>query len=645
MSEVAFARSWHHFYARGVPHTIDIPDVPVTRLLDDAAEQYGRRTALVYFGREITYARLLKLVDLFADGLAGLGVRRGDRVALILPNCPQFTIAWFAVLRIGAVAVPFNPLYTADEMRHQLHNSGATVAIAFDQSYDRIERIRAETNLRHVVLTSLTEYLPRKLRLAMRLPLRRAREARERLTAEVPPDAPVLSWNDVFEQAIGPRPQTKVDPERANAALLYTGGTTGRPKGAMLTHRNLVANVHQVAAWDPHLVPGKDVAISVLPGFHAYGLVFALTAVLIGATTVQLPTFDLELLFKATKKLRPTIFPGVPPIYSQMLAADRKALRPFKALRSCISGAMRLPAETIDAFKDATGCQLVEGYGLTEASPVVSCNPIGVNARPGTVGIPLPNTDVMIVDEHEGIREVSPGEAGELAVRGPQVFAGYWHEPDDTDNMLHDGWLHTGDIAVMSPDGFLTIIDRKRDVIIASGFSVFPSEIEDVLMELPAVKEAAVVGVPDSYRGETVLACVVLKEGAQITEQEIIEHCQEHLAAYKVPKLVEFRTQLPHNIIGKVLRRLVRDEYTSRAAMAAATDAGPAPFPAPAPADPELGPWQGAEPGPGPETVIGPGPSATPRACPRGMPAPGQRPPAGGAPSAWSACGRGTPPR
>ncbi|HEU5331922.1 MAG TPA: AMP-binding protein [Actinocrinis sp.] len=568
---------------------MDIPDVPVTRLLDDAAKRFGRRTALVYFGREISYARLLKLADLFADGLAALGVRRGDRVALILPNCPQFTIAWFAVLRIGAVAVPFNPLYTADEMRHQLRNSGATVAIAFDQSYDRVERILADTRVEHVVLTSLTEYLPRRLRFALRLPLRRAREAKEKLTAQVPEDAPVLGWRDVFDRATGPRPQTRVNPERDLAALLYTGGTTGRPKGAMLTHRNLVANVHQVTAWDPRLAPGKDVAIGVLPGFHAYGLIFALTAVLNGATTVQLPTFDLELLFRATRKLRPTIFPGVPPIYSQMLAADHKALRQFKTLRSCISGAMRLPSETVDEFKEVTGCQLVEGYGLTESSPVVSCNPIGVNARPGTVGVPLPNTDVMIIDEHDGVREMRPGEAGELTVQGPQIFAGYWHEPDDTALMLRDGWLHTGDIAVMSPDGFLTIIDRKRDVIIASGFSVFPSEIEDVLTALPAVKEAAVVGVPDPYRGETVLACVVLKEGAHATEHEIIEHCQEHLAAYKVPKVVEFRTQLPHNIIGKVLRRLVRDEYTSRS-YAAAAPPGRAPAPAPAPApDPGTG--------------------------------------------------------
>jgi len=603
VSDVAFARPWHHFYARGVPHTVDIPDVPLTQLLDDAAARYGRRTALVYFGRKITYARLLKLVDLFADGLAGLGVRRGDRVALILPNCPQFTIAWFAVLRLGAVAVPFNPLYTADEMRHQLHNSGATVAIAFDQSYDRVERIRADTQLNHVVLTSLSEYLPRKLRLALRLPLRRAREAKARLTAEVPQDAAVLDWNDIFEQALGPRPQTKVNPERAIAALLYTGGTTGRPKGAMLTHRNLVANAHQVIAWDPNLVPGKDVAVGVLPGFHAYGLIFALTAVLIGATTVQLPTFDLELLFRATKKLHPTIFPGVPPIYSQMLAADRNALRPFKSLRSCISGAMRLPSETVDAFKAATGCQLVEGYGLTEAAPVVCCNPIGVNARPGTVGIPLPNTEVMIIDEHDGVRELPPGEAGELIVRGPQIFAGYWHETADTAVMLRNGWLRTGDIAVMSPDGFLTIIDRKRDVIIASGFSVFPSEIEDVLMALPAVREAAVVGVPDSYRGETVLACVVLEDGAHVTEHEIIEHCQEHLAAYKVPKVVEFRTQLPYNIIGKVLRRLVRDEYTSRAALAdpqASADPGSDPAAQPvseAESESESGSVAGPEPG------------------------------------------------
>ncbi|HEV3171712.1 MAG TPA: AMP-binding protein [Actinocrinis sp.] len=564
MSDVAFARPWLGFYTRGVPHNVEIPDVPLTQLLDDAAARHKRRPALLYFGKALTYGQLHRLADSFADGLAGLGVRRGDRVALVLPNCPQFLIAWFAILRIGAVAVPFNPLYTADEMRHQLRNSGATVVIAFDRAYERIERIRTETHLEHVVVTSLTEYLPRKLRLAMRLPLRKAREARERLVSEVPADAPVLYWAEVFRRGGGPRPQTRVDPAKDLAALLYTGGTTGRPKGAMLTHRNLVANAHQVAAWDPNLAPGKDIGISVLPGFHAYGLIFLLTGVLNGTTSVLLPVFDLELLLRAVKRLHPTIFPGVPPIYSQLLGVDRKALKQFSALRTCISGAMRLPSETVDAFKEATGCQLAEGYGLTESAPVVSCNPLGVNARPGTVGLPLPNTDVMIVDEHDGERAMRPGEAGELTVHGPQVFAGYWHEPDDSAQMLRDGWLHTGDIAVMSPDGFLTIIDRKRDVIIASGFSVFPSEIEDVITALPAVAEAAVVGIPDPYRGETVMACVVLEDGAHVTEHEIIEHCQERLAAYKVPKVVEFRTTLPHNIIGKVLRRLVRDEYTAR---------------------------------------------------------------------------------
>jgi long-chain acyl-CoA synthetase len=438
------------------------------------------------------------------------------------------------------------------------------VAIAFDQACERIERIKQDTRLEHVVATSLAEYLPRRLRLALRLPLRRAREAKARLTADLLPDAPVLPWADVFRRAGGPRPQTRVEPAEDLAALLYTGGTTGRPKGAMLTHRNLVANAHQVSAWDPHIAPGKDLGIAVLPGFHAYGLIFLLTGVLNGATTVLLPTFDLELLKRAAKRLRPTIFPGVPPMYTQLLGVDRKELKPFKSLRSCISGAMRLPAETVDAFREATGCQLVEGYGLTEASPVVACNPIGVNARPGTVGLPLPNTDVMVVDEHDGARAMRPGEAGELTVHGPQVFAGYWHEPDDTARMLRDGWLHTGDIAVMSPDGFVTVIDRKRDVIMASGFSVFPAEIEDVITALPAVAEAAVIGIPDPYRGETVMACVVLEAGAHVTESEIIEHCQDHLAAYKVPKVVEFRTALPHNIIGKVLRRVVRDEYAAR---------------------------------------------------------------------------------
>jgi long-chain acyl-CoA synthetase len=354
-----------------------------------------------------------------------------------------------------------------------------------------------------------------------------------------------------------------VSPRTAVAVLQYTGGTTGTPKGAMLTHRNLVANAHQVRAWYPQLRQGRETLLGTLPMFHVYGMTMCLTvASLSGARTVLLPTFDVGLLVKALRRWHPTLFPGVPPMYQALMAQGKARLSGLRSVRYCISGAMRLEPETVDAFQALTGAHLVEGYGLSEASPVVLANPLNANARPGTVGIPLPGTEVRVVDEEDPSREQPPGEAGELVVRGPQVFAGYWHERDDSARMLHDGWLFTGDIAVMSPDGFVTVIDRKRDVIIASGFSVFPSEIEEVLLAHPSVADAAVVGVPDSYRGETVKACVIVREGCGLTERALTSYCAERLTGYKVPKIVEFRVDpLPRNMLGKVLRRVLRDEH------------------------------------------------------------------------------------
>ncbi|MEY9966117.1 long-chain acyl-CoA synthetase [Streptacidiphilus sp. MAP12-16] len=561
------ARPWHRFYAAGVPHKVSIPNVPVTALLDEAAQRHGRRTALVFFGRKTSYRALRRAVDRFAGGLAALGVHRGARVALVLPNCPQYVIAFYAVLRLGAIVVPTNPLYTESELAHQLNDSGATVAVVHDGAFAVVDAARGRTGLREIVTTSLADALPLHSRLLLRLPLARARELRTRLRPGLPEGARAVPFARV---ARGPRSAAAgagpVSPRTAVAVLQYTGGTTGTPKGAMLTHRNLVANAHQVRAWYPQLRQGRETLLGVLPMFHVYGMTMCLTvASLAGARTVLLPTFEVGLVVQALRRRRPTLFPGVPPMYQALMkeGRDRGAgqLRGLRSVRYCISGAMRLEPETVDQFQGLTGAHLVEGYGLSEASPVVLANPLNANARPGTVGIPLPGTEVRVVDEDDPTREQLPGVAGELTVRGPQVFAGYWHEREDSARMLHDGWLFTGDIAVMSPDGYVTVIDRKRDVIIASGFSVFPSEIEDVLLAHPAVAEAAVVGVPDAYRGETVKACVIVREGSRLTEGALIAYCAERLTGYKVPKIVEFRSDpLPRNLLGKVLRRVLRDE-------------------------------------------------------------------------------------
>ncbi|WP_344661339.1 AMP-binding protein [Catenulispora subtropica] len=557
-------RPWLKFYAAGVPTDVTIPSVPVTRLLDDAADDFGDRTALVFFGRKTGYRQLRQDVDRLAGALRELGVERGDRVALVLPNCPAAVTAFFAILRLGAVVVACNPLYTDSELRHQLTDSGAKVAIVFDGAYATLDAARPGTALEHVISVCLADFLPALKRKLLDLPLGAAREKRERLITPLPAGARAIPYPELMATSPGPVEQVPVDPAHDLAVLQYTGGTTGRPKGAMLTHRNLVANAHQVRAWDPHAEPGKESVLCVLPLFHVYGLMLCVvTGVLLAGTLVLLPTFDPELVLDAVKHERPTVFPGVPPIYSKLLEHPKIGKYDLRSIRTCISGAMRLPVDTIDAFQAATGGRLAEGYGMTESSPVTLANPLNSNARPGTIGLPLPNTHVKIVDEFRQDRVLPIGAAGELVVFGPQLFQGYWNQEDETRLALRNGWLYTGDIGVMSPDGYVTLIDRKRDVVIASGFSIYPSEIEDVLREHPAVYDAAVIGVPDPYRGENVKAVIQLAEGMAVTAEELDVFSHQHLAPYKVPKLFAFRDELPRNMIGKVLRRVLREEHAA----------------------------------------------------------------------------------
>jgi long-chain acyl-CoA synthetase len=564
VSDPYAGRPWLRFYPKGVPRDVHVPDVPLTALLDDAANAFPDRPAITYFGRSLTYRELREQVDRFAGVLAGLGVGRADRVALVLPNCPQNVIAFFAALRLGAVAVQHNPLYTERELRHQLADSGATVAVVYDGVYARVHAVQADTALCHVVVTSLADYLPRWKRRLLRLPLKRAREKRARLVTPLPAGAEASDFCALLKASAARPEQVPVRPDRDLAVLQYTGGTTGLPKGAMLTHRNLVANAYQTRAWDPGIAEGRETTLGVLPLFHVYGLTLGLlTTMLAAGRLVLLPTFDLELVLRAVSKHKPTIFPGVPPMYSQINDTPRVADHDLRSIRTCVSGAMRLPPPTVDRFQALTGGRLVEGYGLTETAPVALCNPLNRNARAGTVGLPLPSTDVRVVDERDPDVVLPPDTAGELAIRGPQVFAGYWGHAGESAAMLHRGWILTGDVVTMSPDGFFTIIDRKRDVILASGFSIFPSEVEDVVGEHPDVQDCVVIGVPDPYRGETVKAYVVPRPGMWLTASQVQDHCAQRLAAYKVPKLVEMRDELPRNIIGKPLRRVLREEHAA----------------------------------------------------------------------------------
>ena len=557
-------RPWLDWYPRGVPHEIKVRDIPVTALLDEAVRAFPRRIAIAYLGATLTYEELDRQVGHFAAALAHLGVGKGDRVAVILPNCPQNVIAFFAVLRLGAVVVQHNPLYTETELRHQLSDSGAVVALVHDAAYERLARIRDETELRQVITTSLVDYLPRLRKMLLGLPLHRARELRERLHTPIPKGAPVQDFLALLRTEHESAPQVTIHPDENLALLQYTGGTTGAPKGAMLSHRNLVANAYQTRAWDPGMVEGRETTLAVLPLFHVYGLTLCLTTtILAGGTLVLLPTFDVDLVLDAVKRWKPTVFPGVPPMYDKLLDSDRVAKVDMRSIRTCVSGAMRLPPRTVDRFQKLTGGRLVEGYGLTESAPVAVANPLNANARAGTVGIPVPGTEARVIDETAKDPELTVpiGTAGELALRGPQVFQGYWKHAGETAAMVHDGWLLTGDIAVMSPDGFVTIIDRKRDIVMVSGFSVFPSEVEDALRNHPDIAEIVVLGVPDPFRGEVVKACIVPRDDATLSPEDVRTYGHEVLVPYKVPRLVELRAELPRNLLGKPLRRVLREEH------------------------------------------------------------------------------------
>jgi long-chain acyl-CoA synthetase len=555
-------RPWLRYYPSGVPADVDVPDVPLTQLLDDSARRFPRRKALGFLGGALTYREVVHQVDRFAGALRRLGVRKGDRVALILPNCPQQIIAFYGTLRRGAVVVMHNPLYTAAELHHQLADSGARVAVVLDRVHGTVEEALPGTHVEHVIVTSLIEYLPRRRRLLLRLPLARARRLRAELSTPIRENADVIAFRDVMTKERGRHQQVPIQPQYDLAALQYTGGTTGRPKGAMLTHRNLVANAHQTAAWDPAIRPGREVTMAVVPLFHVFGLTMCLTTTLLtGGTVVLIPRFDLDLVLSDVRKWKPTIFPGVPPIYQQLADSPQARKAGVGRIRTCVSGAMKLPRHTVDALHKSTGAHVVQGYGLTETSPVALANPLDGNARHVSVGIPLPGTEARLVSEEDFGLTVPIGQAGELIIRGPQVFAGYWGQQAETAEVLREGWVRTGDIAVMSPDGFFTLLDRKRDVIIVDGFNVYPSEVEDVLCSHPAVEDAAVVGAPDPRHGEFAKAYVVVRtDMLSPTADELIEFCGRLLARHKMPGIIEFRPDLPRNILGKVLRRVLRDE-------------------------------------------------------------------------------------
>ncbi|GAA1356455.1 long-chain-fatty-acid--CoA ligase [Arthrobacter koreensis] len=558
-----FHRPWTRHYADGVPQDLKLPKGSLVDMVEESVSRYGSKPALQFFGATTSYRDMGEQIRRAAAGLKRLGVGPGDRVALVLPNAPQHVVAFYAVLRLGAVVVEHNPLYTDRELRHQFEDHGATVAIVWDKVADRIQSLPADIPVRTIVSVDLISAMPRTTRLLLKLPLPAARRSRSALAPDKKPRSAgrrVLEWKELLDNR--PLPRRSPHPRAEDlAAIQYTSGTTAAPKGAMLTHANLMANAAQGRAWIPGIRMGKETVYGVLPMFHAYGLTLSLTfAMSIGAKLVLFPKFDVDMVLKAAKKTPPTFLPAVPPIYDRIVAGAQEQGISLKGVRFAISGAMNLPAATVDAWEKATGGYLIEGYGLTETSPVALGNPMGPTRKAGTVGVPFPLTDIKVVDPEDPTKERHRGEAGELLIRGPQVFQGYWNKPAETRAALLDGgWFRTGDIVSVDDDDFVTIRDRIKELIITGGFNVSPSEVEEALKRHPAVAEAAVVGLTRTGGGEDVVAAVVARPNAEFDADELRSFVRAELAAYKVPRRIVQIPDLPRSLIGKVLRRHVKE--------------------------------------------------------------------------------------
>jgi long-chain acyl-CoA synthetase len=556
-------KPWLSAYAAGVPNTIADPTETLTDMIEGSTRRFADNVALDFFGGTMTYGQLGDEISRVANGLRRLGVKPGDRVALVLPNCPQHIVAFYAVLRLGAIVVEHNPLYTERELRHQFEDHGASVAIVWDKVYSMVRGFPRDMGLHTVVAVDITRSMPLATRLALRLPISKARTSRAALTVAQPlKDA--IEWSALVAsrrlRTAHPRPLLG-----DTAVLQYTSGTTGTPKGAILTHFNLQANAQQSEAWVPGLERGKEVFYGVLPMFHAYGLTLCLTvAMSIGARLVLFPKFDVGLVLNAVKKTPPTFLPAVPPIYDKLVKGANDAKISLRGTKYAISGAMSLPLATVELWETATGGVLVEGYGMTECSPIAVGNPMGPTRRPGTVGVPFPSTEIRVVDPKDPTVDRGFDEEGELLIRGPQVFSGYWDRPTETaQTLLADGWLRTGDIVTVSPDGYVTIVDRIKELIITGGFNVAPSEVEAALLSHPDIADAAVVGLKASTGGEDVVAAVVLIAGATLDVDVLREYCRTRISAYKVPRRIVEVDDLPRSLIGKVLRRQVRDSLVA----------------------------------------------------------------------------------
>ncbi|MCW4465565.1 long-chain-fatty-acid--CoA ligase [Glutamicibacter sp. MNS18] len=556
------AHPWTVNYQPGVPETIELPTESLSHMFERSVAQAGDSPATEFFGRQLSYAEIGEQVERAAEGLRRLGVKPGDRVALVLPNCPQHVVAFYAVLRLGAVVVEHNPLYTSRELRHQFEDHMARVVIAWDKVVPALQEFPNDIALDTIVAVNLLEAFPAIKRMALNLPLKKLRETKASLTAAT---SGTMAWKQLLKaerlNPEHPKPQVK-----DLAVIQYTSGTTGHPKGAMLSHFNLYANALQGEAWMEGAEERKEILYAILPMFHAFGMTLYLTfGIKKQGLLVLFPKFDPQLVLEAWKKSPASVYCAVPPIYERTAMAAREQGISLKSAKFCISGAMNLPDHVVELWESLSGGLLVEGYGMTESSPVALGNPFHPSRRNGTIGIPFPSTLMKVVDLDDPGREVAPGESGELLISGPQVFEGYWNNPEETAKTLTaDGWLRTGDVVTVDEAGFSTIVDRAKELIITGGFNVAPSEVEMALRSHPDVLDAAVFGKPLERGGEMVVAAVQLDDGATLDEEALREHCRGLLAAYKVPKRIVAIEDMPRSLLGKILRKQVREQLTEQ---------------------------------------------------------------------------------
>ncbi|OZS77268.1 long-chain fatty acid--CoA ligase [Tetzosporium hominis] len=548
---------WQKHYPEQIPHTLTYEEIPIQEFLTRSAKNYPDNVAIHFMGKEMKYAELYESALKFANYLQTLGIQKGDRVAIMLPNCPQGVIAFYGILYAGGIVVQTNPLYTEREAQYQLKDAGAKAIITLDILYPRISKIMKETDLENLIITGIKDYLPFPKNMVYPF----IQKKQYGFSVKVEHRGSNHLFTEVMKVAKAEKEDVAIDFENDLAMLQYTGGTTGFPKGVMLTHKNLVTNVTMCKTWLYECEDGKERVLGILPFFHVYGMTTVLVLSIMQANTmILLPKFDVETALKTIDKQKPTLFPGAPTIYIGILNSPNLGKYDLSSINACISGSAALPVEVQEKFERVTGGRLVEGYGLTETSPVTHANLVYTDKRvKGSIGIPWPDTDSAIF-QMDSTEPLPVGEVGEIAVRGPQVMKGYWNRPEETEMVIRDGWFLTGDLGYMDEDGYFYIVDRKKDMIIAGGFNIYPREIEEILYEHEAIQECVVAGIPDPYRGETVKAYIVVKDGHNVTEEELNDYCRTKLAAFKVPRFYEFREELPKTAVGKILRRTLIEE-------------------------------------------------------------------------------------